>query len=69
MDTLAVSMIIAQRGNTDFALSALPNAPVVDDADPHAVRIRAGLAGLLGRLATVVAPRDWSGQVPTRQVV
>ena len=58
MDPLAVITILAARGVSDAARSALPDAPVVISAgrEATAVRSRAALAGALHRLADIVAP-------------
>jgi hypothetical protein len=66
MDPVAVAMVFGQDATAGLAHSALPNAPVVEDAGSGSHRVRVALATSLDRLATVVAPRDWCGRAPSR---
>jgi hypothetical protein len=55
MDPLHMNLLSSTLHN-DLARSALPNAPVVIDSESRVARGRSAAAGLLRRLADVVAP-------------
>lgn len=55
MDPLHMNLLTSTLHN-DLAHSALPNAPVVPDAESRTARSRTVAAGLLRRLADAVAP-------------
>jgi hypothetical protein len=55
MDPLQMAALGKQFVN-DLAHSALPDAPVVPDAGVHWGRLRAAAAGILRRVADIVAP-------------
>jgi hypothetical protein len=60
MDSLAMAMIISRSVSRREITSALPDAPVVDDAPhprrPRAARSRTALARALQHAAAAVAP-------------
>ncbi|HZC69678.1 MAG TPA: hypothetical protein VE442_03180 [Jatrophihabitans sp.] len=62
MDSLAIMTIASNGAVTSDALSALPNAPVVeiDERDRVTIRARAAAAVGLRRLADAVAPPPWA---------
>jgi hypothetical protein len=66
MDPLQIAVMIRAAGRTDSVTSALPGAPVVPHTPARRVRVRAGAARRLHRLADVVAPQPTPERVVRR---